>query len=373
MKKLLSLVMVFVFVVLGLVCVQAEAIYDFNYKIENVEYKSGNEFEADIAIYVDECVSGVTVECNAIIAVYNNETGKFLGCSVDEYWKRYAFDYDTQRNFSCTVLVEDLTVKEYLFKVILLENLDTLRSTAYVKGNENSFVLKNNIDEVKISLDYTKEPMVVKSVSDGWVTGLVNGGEVNFKTAQKPVKIGITGIENEDTYEIGVNDVIWYALNKNNEIVSYRHLVNYDNGSYYGMLSTAGDERNNEECAALLYNLNTLKPADVQPDTKQLCGYAVAGLPHYIGNVVVEVFKSVDSSLSENQLTSFSNLKDVYFNSKTYTYSLGKIQGDIQLSSFYALRTYEMIGDISFLNKLVYAYSYDDYNTCNLIFDYSKN
>ncbi len=373
MKRIFLTMVIFILIFMSFNCVMAEPLYDFNYKFESVTFKGGNNLEAEISFYVDECIEDVNTEFLIIVAVYDDKNGRFVGCSSKEYYKRNMFAYETQRTTTVPVLLNDLEIEEYLFKVILIENFDTLKSVANVNENENCLIVENNFDEVELALDYGAYPMIVKSVADGAVTGFVNGEEVTYAVAQSPQKIGITGIENEDVYEIGDNDIIWYALNAQNEISLYRHLINYDNGYYYGMLSTAGDERNNTETEALLYNISTLKPAEVQPRTPQLCGYAVAGLPYYVGGNMLGIFKKVDSFSSESELTNWSNIKEVEWDDRICAYSFETTVGTINFNSFYSVMTYEDFRELSMLKKVVYVYCYDNCNTCNLIIDYSKN
>ncbi len=373
MKRIFLTAVILIFTFMSVSCVSAEALYNFNYKIESVTYTGGNNVEAEISFYVDEYIEDVNAEFLIIVAAYDNKTGRFLDCGLKEYGKRNMFSYDIKRTTSVTVSLSNLEVEEYLFKLILIENTDTLKSVAYINGNENCIIMENSFDELELSLDYSSYPMMVKSVADGNITGFVNGTELTYPLAENHEKIGITGIENEDVYEIGENDVIWYVLNIKNEISLYRHLINYDNGNYYGMLSAAGDERNNTEAEALLYNITTLTPAEVQPQTAQLCGYATAGLPYNVQGNTVELFKKVDGFSSESELISSSNIKEIEYDNRICAYSAGKTAGDINLNSFYSVITYEGFRELSMLKKVVYVYWYDTYNTFNLIIDYSQN
>ena len=209
-------------------------------------------------------------------------------------------------------------------------------------------------------------PMVITGISETSVnnekrykyTGLVDGQEVSYVMGEEPTCVSMTNdVESKIdadkyTFAIEKNDVIQVVLNANEEIISYRHLLNWDASAkkYYAMISASFDE---DAAKPTAKNAEYVELGKTATATVKMHGAAVADLADKVGNNYV-AFKTAGDITYDDDVTAYI-FGDTYAKAKVASVSDAELLDD-----------YENDSDV---DDIVYLYSYDGDNVFAFIWD----
>lgn len=235
----------------------------------------------------------------------------------------------------------------------------------YLVYNSEKEVKLAFITNLAIRPSCTSSPMVVTDFATVWFeeetryeyTGLIDGQEVSYVMGEEVTYVSMANtVENridaaKYTFPIEKNDVIQVVINENNEIISYRHLLNWDNGKYYAMISKAFNEdatRPTSVNAKYVELGTTVSTADAQ-----IYGAAVADRAYKVGSSYIE----------------FETKGDITYDSDVTAYIFGSAYAKAKvttLDSAELLDDYENAVDV---DDIIYLYSYDGENVFAFIWD----
>ena len=170
-KKLFSLLLVFTMLLISGFCTCASA-YDFGYYVENVEYIGDGKAEATIVFTGNFYGSNADIRCVGVLAVYDDITGAYLGCSMEAYDYYKPFLNSQRFKVTQTVKLKDLTKERYNFKMILMDNTEGMKPAGFISNGNNCFVMPQEAFEEKdtyyietvftaVSLDPTENKITV--------------------------------------------------------------------------------------------------------------------------------------------------------------------------------------------------------------------
>ena len=252
-----------------------------------------------------------------------------------------------------------------------LVSLDALADEEVYEG----YLVSNTEKEVKFAFitnlavrpAMNAVPMVITGISTTSVnnetrnkyTGLVDGQEVSYVAAEEITYVSMTNdVESKIdaakyTFAIEKNDVIQVVLNANEEIISYRHLLNWDATAkkYYAMISKTFDEEATKPTAdnAKYVELGaTVTTADAK-----MHGAAVADIADIVGANYV-TFKTAGDITYDDDVTAYI-FGSTYAKAKVTTVDQAELLDD-----------YENDSDV---DDIVYLYSYDGDNVFAFIWD----
>ena len=262
------------------------------------------------------------------------------------------------------------------YSIISLDALaDEVEYEGYLVYNSEKEVKFAFITNLAIKPAMNTVPMVITGISETSVnnetrkkyTGLVDGQEVSYVMAEEvsyvPMSNGEVESKTDDaklTFAIEKNDVIQVVLNTNEEIISYRHLLNWDatTKKYYAMIADTFKEDAKNGVAAKYVALDDT--ANALSSIVTMDGAAVAAIADKVGNnyVSFETKLSKDIIYDDDNVTAYifgATAEKAYAKAKVTTVDQAELLDD-----------YENDADV---DDIVYLYSYDGDNVFAFIWD----
>ena len=249
------------------------------------------------------------------------------------------------------------------YSLVSLEYLmDEECYTGYVLYDYNKVIKFAFITNFILKPAYNSSPMIVTGIDSVYFggneipeyVGLIDGKVVRYMLNDAAAYISMTGDINPSklTFPIEKNDVIQVVVNENNEIISYRHLLNWDSGKYYAMISEWFDEdatRPDYTANAKYVELGTA----VTTADAQMYGAAVADRAYKVGSSYIE----------------FNSAGDITYDDNVTAYIFGSNYAKAKVTTLDSAEVLDYYENYSDVDDIIYLYSYDGENVFAFIWD----